>query len=759
MKDNESYRYDSRSFHTSGTRWAEDEEIQKSLTKINISDEQYEGCGVPLISNGYTAYVDASDSHTLILGSTGSKKSRLLIMPAMCSIARGGESVICTDPKGELYQKTSGLFQKEGYKILVLNLRDPEHSHGWSPLHMAANYATEGNIDKAYETINDLAASIFMYSPRIDPFWADSCRMLFRALAGLIIESPSAYEPYSLNTINNLLDQTNDELYGEIRDIIQQYPDESQAIRALKAVTTGSEKTYSNIKATFQSGLQTLFSRGNLTQLLSTPDIQFDSLGIEKTAFYIIMPDEKTTLHPIVSLIIKQCYERLITTAQNYSGKSLPVRVNFVLDEFSNLPAIPDMSSMISAARSRNIRFTLVVQSLNQLSSKYYDDAYTIRGNCNNWVFLYSKELAMLQEISDLCGASNITGERLISVSQLQRLNKDNGEALLLCGRSYPYISYLADIDDYDIPFEEPAQFPSHRLYNIETLDTKQVCERLAMIYSKKSQNVPEILCNVPTDKPAGSFIRGLPNNDKEQKDVEGYSSVLKLVGFPAKEASAIAQFIEPKTTHANAYKVSRFILMTRSMASCFIDPSVTGKLFSLPFNTVRHFHSVTNAYDFSDEDYLRYIQHSDHWYFTQDELEATIEPMLTCVSISDMHKIIAEICIAGDQLIPAGEIVKCLRKLTTLEGTEDPITLGEFLIKYSSIIFSKVSLFFTEFLNALTENGINSFSIIARGIQIHEQILNVYQIEDNTEYDDAPICRRHYLDTTFLPLLQGINT
>jgi type IV secretion system protein VirD4 len=160
----------------------------------------------------------------------------------------------------------------------------------------------------------------------------------------------------------------------------------------------------------------------------------------------------------------------LIAEAQKEKERALPVSVNFVLDEFCNIPKIPDMPSMISAARSRNMRFYLVAQSIHQLRSRYGEDADTIKGNCDNWVFLTSKELALLNEISELCGsvyASDHRYRRLISISELQRLDKEKGEALIMHARQYPIITEIADIDQYPMfrgiapvrmePFRAPA--------------------------------------------------------------------------------------------------------------------------------------------------------------------------------------------------------------------------------------------------------------------------------------------------------------
>ena len=111
---------------------------------------------------------------------------------------------------------------------------------------------------------------------------------------------------------------------------------------------------------------------------------------------------------------------------------------------------------MIAAARSRNIRFNIVVQSEKQLRSRYIEEADTIKGNCNNWIYLYSREYPTLVEISNLCGTQK-SGKSLVTTSRLQRLDKNKGEVLIMHGRKYPFISYLKDINEYDDEkFEKP---------------------------------------------------------------------------------------------------------------------------------------------------------------------------------------------------------------------------------------------------------------------------------------------------------------
>jgi type IV secretion system protein VirD4 len=177
--------------------------------------------------------------------------------------------------------------------------------------------------------------------------------------------------------------------------------------------------------------------------MLSKSDFDMESIGIKPTAVFLIIPDEKSTFHKLASIFIKQCYESLIDVAQKQENLVLPNRVNFVLDEFSNLPTINDFPNMITAARSRNIRFLIVTQSSNQLVSKYKSQAETIKSNCDNWIFLTSKELSLLKELSELCGLRKISPQtNLMSVARLQHLRKERktSEALVLCQRNYPFI-------------------------------------------------------------------------------------------------------------------------------------------------------------------------------------------------------------------------------------------------------------------------------------------------------------------------------
>ena len=163
--------------------------------------------------------------------------------------------------------------------------------------------------------------------------------------------------------------------------------------------------------------------------------------------------------------------------------------MNYIVDEFANIPTMQNMDSMITAARSRNIRFNLIVQSKMQLEDKYKAIASVICDNCNNWLYLYSKDYGLLSEISRLCGEviyDNHMHLPLISEFDLQHLKKEEGEALVLAGRNYPCITNLMDIDDY--PEMKEKELPDGR--------TKQWSE--VPVFSLNKQKLKDYTAYIP---------------------------------------------------------------------------------------------------------------------------------------------------------------------------------------------------------------------------------------------------------------------
>lgn len=357
--------------------------------------------GVPIGINNDSVLVDSSDSHTIVMGATGSKKSRLIIMPTVRILADAGESMIVSDPKAEIYERTSGYLKQKGYNISVINLRNPSIGDSWNPLYIPYLYYKSGDYDKAYEFANDIAVNLCLAEMAIkDPFWDYSSRDLFFGLELLLFkycyENNEKIDCANISNLLRLRKYLFKNYYSDGRNVI----DDSSSIlnqymnsdfitsSALLGSINAPEKTQASILSVFDEKMRCFTIQPKLLNLLSSNSIDLDNVGEKKSAIYIITPDEKTTYHKLVTLFIKQSYEYIIFQAQKKHNGTLPIRINYILDEFASFPAIKDFSAMISASRSRNIRFTLVVQSKHQLMGKYADNAATIQSNCNNWIFL-----------------------------------------------------------------------------------------------------------------------------------------------------------------------------------------------------------------------------------------------------------------------------------------------------------------------------------------------------------------------------------
>lgn len=426
-----------------------------SLSKWNAPN--YSGFPMDYDRNNNCVYMDGSDGHCLLIGATGSKKSRLVVMPTVRLLAASGEAMIVCDPKGEVYRRTAGYLEKHKYNIRAIDLRDPEKGDGWNILSVPYSMYLDGDIDKACEFINDITANLIPITSN-DPFWDYSARDMLFGLALLLFKiCKEKQQPADLVNMRSLL-KLRSELFSSTNSTrisnspLWRYSKEDELIRArLQGTVVCPSDTMSCIISVFDQHMSSFSLQPKMVSLLSHSSFDLHDIGFGKTAVFLILPDEKTIYHQIVAIFIKQMYELLIDNAYKKTQEyRFPTRINFLLDEFTSLPKMTDMPQMITASRSRNIRFMLVIQSKHQLKQRYEEEAETIMSNCSNWLFLTSRETELLREISELGGLTGSNREPLISMSRLQHLDKEAGECLIFSGRKYPYFSYLPDIEEYD---------------------------------------------------------------------------------------------------------------------------------------------------------------------------------------------------------------------------------------------------------------------------------------------------------------------
>lgn len=480
--------------------WAKDKEIKTDagVEKVEANSKDLSAAGVVLTYDKNSMWVDNSEYHTLVIGSSGSGKTRCVVKPLVNVLAKKGESMILTDPKGELYQDCAEHLKELGYNVIILNFREPSRGSAWNPLALPYQFYKAGNKDKAIELLDDVSLSILYDSAnKNDPFWEQSASSYFSGLALSLFENATEEET-NLNSIS-VMTTEGDERFGTskyINEYFRLMGTKSNAYTFASGTIEAPNETQGGILSTFRQKIRTFTSRDNLSEMLGHSDFDMRDIGKGKTAVFVVIHDEKTTYHGLATIFIKQCYETLIDVAQENGGK-LPFRTNFILDEFANMPPLKDVDAMVTAARSRLIRFTFIIQNFAQLNDVYGKEvAEVIRGNCGNTIYLISTELAALEEISKMCGEvkskkDDKTDSRpLVTVTDLQHMKFP--EAILMRLRKHPFKTKLPLNDKVDWGYEtKKAEYPHRELQPIQIFDIKSFVKE-----KKKEQTMNDISNN-----------------------------------------------------------------------------------------------------------------------------------------------------------------------------------------------------------------------------------------------------------------------
>ena len=465
--------------------WSKDKDIkeQAGVECVSPLDEKVTAAGIPLINNGKEIWVDNGQYHNLVIGSTGSGKTETIVKPMVNLLAKKGESMVITDPKGEIYKYCASQLKEQGYKIVVLNFREPQRGNSWNPLTVPFKYYRDGNQDKAIELLNDIALNI-IYDPsnkNESDFWEKASAAYFSALALGLFKDATEKE-VNLNSIN-VMSTVGEERYA-MSNYIKEYfgmkGEGSTEYLSASAVINAPNDTKGGLLATFRQKIQLFTTVPVLSEMLSYSDFNMKDIGKDKTAVFMIIHDEKKTYHSLMTIFIKQCYETLIDVAQENGGK-LPVRTNFILDEFANMPTLKDVDAMVSAARSRDIRFTFIIQNFAQLNDVYGDNvAEIIKGNCGNLVYLISTEMKALEEISKMCGEVKVTDDKdknatrpLISITDLQKMKLF--EAIIIRLRISPFRTKLEPDFKMEWGIErKEEEYPNREKRDLEIFDLKK---------------------------------------------------------------------------------------------------------------------------------------------------------------------------------------------------------------------------------------------------------------------------------------------
>ena len=419
----------------------------------------------------HRAVVNDRTENTLIYGETGSMKTRAVIRPLIFSLACRRESMVVTDPKGELATdpKVRGLLDEQGYRVAFLDFRSFA-GDGYNILEYAYNLYRRGQKDKA---VSNLASIVHALTDKDggtknESFWKSTSEQLLIPILHAFIDAYACRENGAdyVNILSLAASMTEKEL-KDMQTVFDTLSAESNTSTVMfRNAICGTEGTTHNITVSAAAYLQPFLVQPSLARMLSRTTFDADAMYDKPTAVFLVVPDETSAYDEISGLLIDNFYSRLIErfTREFQNRKRPKCRVNFVCDEFCNL-RINDMGPKISACRSREIRFYLVCQSMKQLE-KTYPDSAIIEGNCKNVLFLGSSDPDLIDHICSLCGTTSVTTggapETLVTPPMLRGLGKfrEFKEALYIRDRLV-YFARLADCDTYDLVKKYTSRSPA----------------------------------------------------------------------------------------------------------------------------------------------------------------------------------------------------------------------------------------------------------------------------------------------------------
>ena len=412
---------------------------------------------------GFDAHKHRRNLNVLVIGGSGAGKTRFYVKP---NVMQANCSMVILDPKGEIIRDTGWLLQKKGYKVRVLDLIDMPRSHCYSPF----VYLRDDNDVQRLVT-NLFKATTPKGATSQDPFWDTAAQMLLLALIFYLkYEAPEEEQNFAMvmemlraGDVDEEDSKSPSALDTLFYDLRKTDPDHI-ALKYYDAYHSGSGKTLKSIQITLAARLEK-FNLESVAGLTITDELDLWKLGEEKTALFAIIPDNDTSFNFLVSLLYTQIFQQLFEVADKKYGGSLPVHVQFLMDEFANVSLPDDFDKILSVMRSRGVSVSIILQNLAQLKALFEKQWESIVGNTDEFVYLGGNEQATHKYVSELLGKETIdtntygrstgrngnystnyqnTGRELMTPDEVRML--DNRYALLFIRGERPVMDLKYDI-------------------------------------------------------------------------------------------------------------------------------------------------------------------------------------------------------------------------------------------------------------------------------------------------------------------------
>lgn len=379
--------------------FAGEKEIKETYTPVPYEPEKWRrGENLPKVQGlvvgchrrgGFvTALVDSGDIHCLMIGAAGVGKTANFLYPNIEFACASGMSFLTTDTKGDLFRNYAGIAKDYyGYRISVLDLRNPTRSDGDNIL-MLVNRYMDAYLEhpenlalkaKAEKYAKITAKTIICggggdaSSYGQNAFFYDAAEGLLTSVILLIAEYCPPKKRHIISVfkmIQDLLAPSPVKNKSQFQLLMDKLPPDHKARWFAGAALNSADQAMASVLTTAMSRLNA-FLDSELEQILCFDgSLDTETFCKEKSAIFIVLPEEDNTKYFMASLFLQQLYREMLTVADEYGGK-LPNRVMMFADEIGTIPKIESMEMMFSAGRSRRISMVPIIQSFAQLQKNY----------------------------------------------------------------------------------------------------------------------------------------------------------------------------------------------------------------------------------------------------------------------------------------------------------------------------------------------------------------------------------------------------
>ncbi len=463
-----------------------------------------------------TAMVDTGDVHALMIGAAGVGKTAYWLYPCIEYACASGMSFLSTDTKGDVMRNYGGVAKEYGYNVSVIDLRNPTKSNGNNLLNLVNKYMDlykEHPNQLAYKAKAEKYAKIISKTIILsgaesasfgqNAYFYDAAEGILTATILLVAEFCEPQKRHIVSVfkiIQELLAPSEKRNKNQFQELMALLPNDHKAKWFAGAALNASDQSMASVMSTALSRLNA-FLDSELEQILCfDTEIDAEKFCSEKSAIFIIMPEEAPTTFFMISLIIQQLYREILAVADEEGGK-LKNRCIFFCDEFGTLPKIQDAEMIFSASRSRRLQIVPIIQSFSQLDKNYGKEGEEIIvDNTQLTIFggfapnspsaeVLSKALGTRTVLTgsvnkgknDPSESLQMTERPLMSADELKAMPK--GQFVVMKTGAHPMKVRLKLFFDWGISFGEPYTVKENANRKVEYAEKKELIEKIVEKY------------------------------------------------------------------------------------------------------------------------------------------------------------------------------------------------------------------------------------------------------------------------------------